>query len=149
MQQFPDTPVDILFIEDNLHDAEMTMRALKAHHVSNQIYHLKDGAEALDFLFGRGHYAGRDVNQHPRLVLLDIKMPKVDGIEVLAKIKNHELTKKIPVVMLTSSKEDPDIERCYELGANSYIVKPVAFDAFYKAVSELGFYWVLLNQPPA
>ncbi len=142
------TEVEILLIEDNLNDAELTIRALRKNHIANMLVHLKDGVAALDFLFGTGQYAGRNINNRPKLILLDLKMPKVDGIEVLAKIKAVEFTKKIPVVILTSSKEDPDIEKCYLLGANSYIVKPVEFDNFSKAVSEIGLYWMLLNQPP-
>jgi two-component system response regulator len=138
--------VEILLIEDSMQDAELTIRALRKSNITNELIHLKDGAEALDFIFGNGKYGGRDITQKPKVILLDLKMPKVDGIEVLGKIKENELTKKIPVVVLTSSKEDPDIRRCYELGANSYIVKPVEFDNFSKAVSDLGLYWMLLNQ---
>ena len=141
------TEVEILLVEDNLNDAELTLRALRKHKISNNLVHLKDGSEALDFLFGTGIYANRNVDNKPKVILLDLKMPKVDGMEVLAKIKSHELTKKINVVVLTSSKEHPDIERAYALGANSYIVKPVEFDGFMKAVTEVGLYWVLLNQP--
>lgn len=141
------TEVEILLVEDNLNDAELTLRALRKHKISNNLVHLKDGSEALDFLFGTGNYANRNVDNKPKVILLDLKMPKVDGMEVLAKIKSHELTKKINVVVLTSSKEHPDIERAYALGANSYIVKPVEFDGFIKAVAEVGLYWVLLNQP--
>jgi CheY-like chemotaxis protein len=141
------TEVEILLVEDNLNDAELTLRALRKHKISNNLVHLKDGSEALDFLFGTGNYANRNVDNKPKVILLDLKMPKVDGMEVLAKIKSHELTKKINVVVLTSSKEHPDIERAYALGANSYIVKPVEFDGFMKAVTEVGLYWVLLNQP--
>ena len=142
------TEVEILLVEDNLHDAELTIRALKQSNIANKLFHLKDGVAALDFLFGTGEYAGRNINNKPKLILLDLKMPKVDGIEVLARIKADEFTKQIPVVILTSSKENPDMEKCYQLGANSYIVKPVEFDNFTKAVSELGLYWMLLNQPP-
>jgi CheY-like chemotaxis protein len=139
--------VEILLVEDNLQDAELTIRALRKSNITNELIHLKDGAEALDFIFGRGKFSGRDVNQKPKVILLDLKMPKVGGIEVLEKIKENESTKKIPVVILTSSKEDPDVRTCYKLGANSYIVKPVEFDNFSKAVSDLGLYWMLLNQP--
>lgn len=141
--------VEILLIEDNLNDAELTIRSFKKNNITNHILHLKDGAEALEFLFGTGQFMGRDLNDKPNVILLDLKMPKVDGIEVLEKIKANNNTKNIPVVVLTSSKEDPDIEKCYALGANSYIVKPVDFDAFQKAVTQLGLYWMLLNQPPA
>jgi len=140
--------LSILLVEDNLYDAELTILAFKKSNVGNKIIHLKDGAEALDFLFCRGEYEGRRMEERPKAILLDLKMPKVDGIEVLQQIKAHELTKKIPVVVLTSSKEDPDIDRCYELGANSYIVKPVDFESFNRVVGELGLYWLLINQPP-
>jgi two-component system response regulator len=141
--------VDILLVEDNADDAELTIHALKKHNMGNNLFHVSDGEEALDFIFARGKFSGqREVENSPKLVLLDIKMPKVDGIEVLERIKNDERTKKTPVVMLTSSKEDPDIKRCYNLGANSYIVKPVNFESFAQAIMNLGFYWLLLNQPP-
>jgi two-component system, response regulator len=140
--------VEILLIEDNAHDAEMTMRALKKNNITNKIFHLKDGADALEFIFGTGKFEGRNILHKPKVILLDLKMPKVDGIEVLMKIKSNELTQSIPVVILTSSKEDPDIQKCYALGVNSYIVKPVDFEGFHKVVSDLGMYWVLLNQPP-
>lgn len=140
--------IEILLVEDNSNDAELTLRALKKHKITNKLIHLKDGAEALDFIFATGEFSDREVMDSPKVVLLDLKMPKVDGIEVLKRIKEDERTKTIPVVILTSSKEDPDINRCYKLGANSYIVKPVDFDDFLKAVSDLGFYWALLNQPP-
>lgn len=142
-----DHPIEILLIEDNLNDAELTIRALKKNHLSNAITHVHDGVEAIEYLFATGRYARRNIAERPRLILLDIKMPKVDGFEVLQKIKADGLMRKIPVVMLTSSKEDQDIERCYALGVNSYVVKPVDFTVFYKAVSDLGFYWMLLNQP--
>lgn len=140
--------VEILLIEDSLYDAEMTMRALKKINIINTLIHLKDGSEALDFIFGTGEYSDRDKNIHPKVILLDLKMPKVDGIEFLHRIKSDPDTKKIPVVVLTSSNEDPDINKCYELGVNSYIVKPVEYDNFTKAVAELGLYWLLLNQTP-
>jgi len=140
--------VEILLVEDNMDDAEMTIRALRKKNLSNRLTHLTDGEEALDFLFGRGKFAGRNLNLKPKLILLDLKMPKIDGMEVLEKVKSDSETKKIPVVILTSSKEDPDLQKCYELGANSYIVKPVEFESFINAVSELGLYWMLLNQVP-
>ncbi len=141
--------VDVLMVEDNLNDAELAIRELKKHRMSNNLFQVHDGEEALEFIFGTGRYEGiRDVNHPPRLILLDIQMPKVNGIEVLEKIKSDERTKSTPVVMLTSSKEDPDIKRCYELGANSYIVKPVNFEGFAEAIKNLGFYWLLLNQQP-
>ena len=140
--------LEILLVEDNVNDAELTMRALVKHKIANEIIHLKDGAEAIDFLFGTGTYEGRDTDIKPKLILLDLKMPKVNGIEVLEKIKNDSNTQTIPVVVLTSSKEHPDIEKCYRLGVNSYIVKPVEFQNFSKAVTDLGMYWLLLNHPP-
>jgi len=142
-------PVDILLVEDNADDAELTIRELKKHNMANNLFHVKDGAEALDFIFATGKYASvRDINHTPKVVLLDIQMPKVNGIETLQKIKADERTRSTPVVMLTSSKEDPDIQRCYSLGANSYIVKPVNFEGFADAIKNLGFYWLLVNQPP-
>lgn len=140
--------IEILLIEDNMDDAEMTINALRKKNLANRLIHLHDGEEALDFLFGTGKYAGRDTGLKPKLILLDLKMPKVNGMEVLEKVKTHNGTRTIPVVVLTSSKEDPDLKRCYELGANSYIVKPVEFESFVNAVSELGLYWMLLNQAP-
>jgi len=142
------TQVEILLVEDNLNDAELAIRALKKNNLVNRLIHLKDGSEALDFIFAEGAYAGRDMDNLPKVVLLDLKMPKVNGIEVLQRLKSDNRTKKIPVVILTSSNEDPDIKVCYELGANSYVVKPVQFDGFAKAVNELGMYWMLINQPP-
>jgi two-component system response regulator len=139
--------IEILLVEDNPGDAEMTIRALKKKNIGNNIVHLKDGAEALDFIFGTGQYENRNTDQKPKLVLLDLKMPKVTGIEVLKTLKSDERTKMIPVVVLTSSKEDPDIQTCYALGVNSYIVKPVGFENFSSAIAELGMYWIVLNQP--
>ena len=140
--------VEILLVEDNSSDAEMTIRALKKNNLANKLLHLKDGAEALDFIFAEGEYSNRQVENGPKVILLDLKMPKVNGIEVLKRIKLDERTKKIPVVVLTSSKEDPDIQTCYALGVNSYVVKPVEFDQFHKAISDLGLYWMIVNQPP-
>lgn len=140
--------IEILIVEDNSSDAEMTIRALKKNNLANSVLHLKDGAEALDYIFCEGNFAGRDPNNLPKVILLDLKMPKLSGIQVLERLKSDDATKKIPVVVLTSSKEDPDIQECYHLGVNSYVVKPVKFDAFIKVVSELGLYWMLLNQPP-
>ncbi len=140
--------VEILLIEDNKNDAELVIRALHKGNITNNLIHLKNGSEALEFLFGKGKFEGRDINNKQKLILLDLKMPKVDGHEVLARIKANELTKAIPVVVLTSSKEHPDIESAYALGANSYIVKPVKFDEFTKVITDLGFYWLLKNQPP-
>lgn len=142
--------VEILLVEDNLTDAELTIRELKKHNMANNLIHLKDGEEALDFLFATGKYADtRDIQYRPKVILLDIQMPKVTGIEVLEKIKTDPKTRSVPVVILTSSKENPDIQKCYDLGANSYIVKPVNFDGFAQAIKNLGFYWLLLNQAPA
>lgn len=140
--------VEILLVEDSASDAELTIRALKKHNLTNRLIHLRDGAEALDFVFGAGAYTGRDIMKVPKVILLDLKMPKVNGLEVLEKIRSDARTRSIPVVVLTSSKEDPDIEACYAHGVNSYIVKPVDFNNFLKAVSELGCYWLLLNQVP-
>ncbi|HEY9341743.1 MAG TPA: response regulator [Hanamia sp.] len=141
-------PVEILLIEDNIDDAELTIHALKKKNLGNNLIHLKDGEEALEFLYATGKYAGRNLNLQPRMILLDLKMPKLNGMEVLEKVKTEPSTKKIPVVILTSSREDPDLRRCYELGANSYIVKPVDFESFVNAVAELGLYWIILNQIP-
>lgn len=138
--------VEILFAEDNADDAMFTIRGLKKSGLANKIHHVKDGAEALDFIFCRGAYALRNINEHPRLILLDLKMPKVSGMEVLEKLKFSHM-KSVPVIILTSSKEDPDIKKCYGLGANSYIVKPVESDKFFDAIKELGLYWMILNQP--
>ncbi len=139
--------VEVLLVEDNARDAELTIRALRKHNFTNNLVHVKDGAEALDFLFGRGNYAGRDTEQYPRVVLLDLKLPKVSGLDVLRAIKQDEHLYKLPVVVVTSSTEDPDMRTAYELGANSYVVKPVEFDAFVNAMSQLGLYWILLNHP--
>ncbi len=141
-----DDKVEILLVEDNPHDAEMTIRALKKAGLANKLTHLKDGAEALDFIFAKGAFAGRQIMDKPKVILLDIKMPKVDGIEVLRQIKSNGTTKTIPVVIMTSSKEEQDIITSYNLGVNSYIVKPVDFEGFAKAVAELGFYWLITNQ---
>jgi two-component system response regulator len=139
--------IDILLIEDNENDAELAIRALQKNSVARYIIHLYDGEDALDFLFGKGQYAGRNTDNKPRVILLDLKMPKISGLEVLEQLKSDELTKTIPVVMLTSSKEHPDVEKSYSLGANSYIVKPVDFDNFRKVVNDLGIYWLHLSQP--
>jgi len=138
--------IQLLLVEDNSSDAELTINALKRNGLANKLLHLKDGAAALDYIFGEGKYEGRRVEDTPRVILLDLKMPKVNGLEVLEKIRLDDRTKRIPVVVLTSSKEDPDIQKCYNLGANSYVVKPVEFDKFQKAVSDLGLYWMIVNQ---
>jgi CheY-like chemotaxis protein len=139
--------VDILLVEDNPTDAELTMRALRKGNLANQITWVKDGAEAIEFLFRSGAYADRP-KQNPRLILLDLKLPKVDGIEVLKRIKADERTRVIPVVMVTSSAEGRDIAESYQLGVNSYVVKPVEFDAFSETVAKAGFYWMLVNKTP-
>lgn len=138
--------VQILLVEDNSSDAEMTINALKQNGLGEKLLHVKDGAAALDYIFGEGKYAGRRVEETPNVILLDLKMPKVNGIQVLKRIRSDERTRRVPVVILTSSKEDPDIETCYDMGANSYVVKPVEFEAFQKAISDLGLYWMLVNQ---
>ena len=145
-----DNIVEVLFVEDDPDDAELTIRHLKKSHLANNLVHVKDGEEALDFLFTTGKFAdGKYGNCRPKVILLDIQMPKMNGIEVLQRIRADERTKDIPVVMLTSSNQDPDIQKCYQLGANSYIVKPVEFDKLAEVISAIGFYWLLLNQPPA
>jgi two-component system response regulator len=144
----PVQAIDILLVEDNPQDIELTIRALKKRNLANSVYVVEDGTEALDFLFGRGKYEERDGGQNPRLVLLDLKLPKLNGLEVLRILKQDPRTRSIPIVMVTSSREDPDIRAAYELGANSYVVKPVDFDAFVEAMSSLGFYWLLVNQAP-
>jgi CheY-like chemotaxis protein len=140
--------VEILFVEDNPNDIELTLRALKKQNLANQVHVVRDGAEALDFLFCKGAYSERKIENGPKLVLLDLKLPKVDGLEVLRKIKSDERTKVIPVVVLTSSREERDIVESYKLGVNSYMVKPVDFDKFIESVSELGLYWLVCNTPP-
>lgn len=142
-------PVEILLVEDNPNDVELTLHALKKNNLANRIHVVRDGAEALDFVFGSGVYAGRRLEDRPKVILLDLKLPLVDGLEVLERIKSDPRTRTIPVVVLTSSREEPDIARSYTLGANSYIVKPVDFHKFTEAVQNLGLYWLLLNQPPS
>lgn len=139
--------VEILFAEDSPDDAILTIRALTKSGFTNKLLHVKDGAEALEFMFCKGIYSGRNPKSHPKLLLLDLKMPKVSGMQVLEKVKSDPDLKSIPVVILTSSQEDPDIARCYELGANSYIVKPVDSDKFFSAIKEMGMYWMILSQP--
>ena len=141
-------PVFILLVEDNPADAELAMRALRRGRISNQIKLLEDGAEALDFIFCRGEYAHREITDYPKMILLDLKLPKVSGLEVLKQLKSDPRTQMIPIVVLTSSAHDSDVIESYKLGVNSYIVKPVDFEQFNKAVEQLGFYWLLMNRSP-
>ena len=136
----------MLLVEDNLGDAELAIRALKRNNLVNNLIHLTDGVQALEFIFRTGKYADRAKDQYPKVILLDLKMPKISGMQVLEKVKSDPATKSIPVVILTSSAEDPDIKKCYELGANGYIVKPVDFANFSKALGEIGFYWIVINR---
>jgi len=140
--------VEILLVEDNPNDIELALRALKKNNLANRVFMVKDGAAALDFIFGRGEHKNRRAENAPRVILLDLKLPKVDGIEVLRAIRSDERTKYIPVVVLTSSSEERDIVETYRLGVNSYIVKPVNFEKFIEVVRELGYYWLLLNHQP-
>ncbi len=140
--------VEILLIEDNPRDAEMTMRELKKRNLTNKLVWVKDGAAALEFIFGTGRPDGRGLNHRPKVILLDLKLPKVDGLEVLRRLKSDAQARLIPAAVVTSSREESDIVRSYDLGVNSYIVKPVDFDKFSEAVAQLGMYWLLLNQPP-
>ena len=140
--------VEILLVEDNPNDAELTMHALQENNLANRIEWLHDGAEALDFLFGTGAYAGRDQNKLPKVILLDLKLPKVDGLEVLKRIKNDARTRALPVVVMTSSREEQDIVRSYQLGVNAYVVKPVNFGEFVEAVRQLGVFWAVINELP-
>ncbi|OHD67624.1 MAG: two-component system response regulator [Spirochaetes bacterium RBG_16_49_21] len=142
------TIVDILLVEDNPEDVELTLMALKDNNLANNVHVVKDGEEALEFIFTTGRYEGREENSHPKVILLDLKLPKVDGIEVLERIRSDQKTKRIPVVVLTSSKEERDIVDAYNLGVNSYIVKPVQFEGFVTIVKDLGLYWLVVNQPP-
>jgi CheY-like chemotaxis protein len=141
-------PVKILLVEDNPNDVELALHAFRKHRLSNSVQVARDGEEALDFLFCRGEWSDRDPSAGPRVILLDLKLPKIDGIEVLRQIKGNPVTRAMPIIVLTSSSEEPDIEECYRLGVNSYIVKPVDFDQFSEAVAQLGFYWLLLNVAP-
>jgi two-component system, response regulator len=139
--------VEILLVEDNPRDAELTIRALKKKNLANNLFHVEDGVEALDFLFARGKYEGRDINDAPKVVLLDLKLPRINGLEVLSAIRADERTQTIPVVIVTSSAEDPDVKTAYQLGANSYVIKPVQFDSFMEAMTKLGVYWLMVNHP--
>ncbi len=138
----------IMLVEDNADDVELTLRALRKHNISNEVVVAHDGAEALDYLFATGAYAGRDTSIMPAVILLDLKMPKIDGLEVLRRLRADERTKLLPVVIVTSSKEEQDMLNGYKLGANSYVRKPVDFVQFSEAVRQLGLYWLLLNEPP-
>jgi two-component system response regulator len=144
----PGDHVEILLVEDNPADAEMTLRALRRNNLANKVHWVKDGAQALEFMFRDGEYAGRDRSSAPKLVLLDIKMPKVDGIEVLRRLKAREETRSVPVVVMTSSNEERDVVESYRLGVNSYIVKPVQFETFLETVAKIGLYWVITNRVP-
>ena len=144
----PVEDAEILLVEDNPNDVELTLRALQKQNLDSKVFVVRDGAEALDYIFATGNYASRKIEARPKVVFLDLKLPKVDGIEVLRKIKSDERTRSMPVVMLTSSQEERDVTESYRLGVNSYIVKPVDFEQFTDAVQKLGFYWLLLNQSP-
>ncbi len=141
-------PVEILLVEDNPHDVELTLRVFKKNHLTNRIHIVRDGAEALEYLFCTGAYAARNIEDRPKLVLLDLKLPKVDGLQVLQRLKGDPRTRALPVTVLTSSREERDLVESYRLGVNSYIVKPVDFDQFAETVRQIGLYWMLLNQPP-
>ncbi len=143
----PSGAMEILLVEDNPHDLELALRALKKANVSNHIEVARDGAEALDLIFCEGAHAGRKIEDGPKVILLDLKLPRVDGLQVLRRVKTDPRTRATPVVVLTSSKEQRDVVESYNLGVNSYIVKPVNFERFAEAVKDLGFYWLLLNQP--
>jgi two-component system, response regulator len=140
--------VEILLVEDNHHEAELTIRSMKKNNLSNKLMHIDDGAEALDFIFSKGVYENKEHSNMPKLIILDLKLPKVSGLEILRQLKADENTKWIPVVVLTSSQEERDVVESYRLGVNSYIVKPVNFQSFSKAVTDLGLYWMILNHTP-
>jgi CheY-like chemotaxis protein len=140
--------VEIVLVEDNPHDAELALRALKTYNLANNLIWLQDGVEALDFIFAQGQYSDRSIEDVPKVVLLDLKLPRINGLEVLEKVKSDLRTKGIPVVVLTSSSEERDIVTSYNLGVNSYIIKPVDFDKFVEAAKEIGLYWLLLNTAP-
>ena len=140
--------VEILLVEDNPDDVELTLRALKKSKIANKVLVVNDGAQALDFIFNTGAYKGRIAGNQPKVILLDLKLPKINGMEVIRKMKSDESTKTIPIVALTSSEEDEDVKECYDLGVNSYIVKPVDFEKFAKTVADIGLYWLLVNKMP-
>lgn len=142
------TKVEIILIEDNPHEAELAIRSLRKNNLANNLVHLDDGAEAVDYIFGRGKYEEKGIANHSKLILLDLNLPKVGGLEILRHIKSDERTRMIPVVVLTASREEKDIVESYKLGVNSYIVKPVNFESFTKAISDLKMYWLVLNQYP-
>jgi two-component system response regulator len=149
MSRIENLPVEILLVEDNPNDVELTRHAFRQHHLANSMFVVRDGSEALEFVFGTGRYEDLDTGVQPRLILLDLKLPLVDGLEVLRQVKGDPRTHRIPVVVLTSSAEERDVVESYDLGVNSYIVKPVDFEQFAEAVRTLGMYWLLLNHPPA
>ena len=140
--------IEIVIVEDNPNDAELMVRSLEKNRLANSLIVLEDGAQALDFIFCRGQYTSRDSSGSPKVIFLDLKLPKVDGLEVLKQVKSNEQTRKIPVVIITSSRKHPDVKAAYNLGANSYIVKPVVFDNFVKTMTQLGLYWLMINQKP-
>ena len=139
--------VEILIVEDDPRDAELTLRALKKNNLANNVYIAKDGEEAIDFIFCQGKFESRNINNPPKVILLDLKLPKIDGLEILRQVKGNRKTTHIPIVIVTSSREEPDMKEAYDLGVNSYVVKPVDFDKFVSAMSSLGLYWLLVNQP--
>ncbi|MBL7909976.1 MAG: response regulator [Bacteroidia bacterium] len=140
--------IEIILVEDSMEDANLVIRSLKKNNLCNNILHLKDGAEALDFFFGKGEYADRKIDDKPKLILLDLKMPKIDGLQVLSELKADARTQSIPVVIMTSSREDRDLVESYKLGVNGYVVKPVSFENFARAVADLGLFWLMINQSP-
>jgi CheY-like chemotaxis protein len=142
------TPIEILLVEDNPNDLELTMHALTKHNLANKIHVVRDGEEALDFLFCRGAFSSRTFDNAPKVVLLDLKLPKVDGLEILRAVKSDARTKAIPVVVMTSSKQQRDLVESYQLGVNSYIQKPINFAEFQEVIRQLGYYWLAINQPP-
>jgi two-component system response regulator len=141
-------PVDILIVEDNPNDAELTIRALKKYNLANDLFVAEDGQVALDFLFCKGQFASRNPSKPLKVIFLDLKLPKISGLDVLKEIKSNPQTKKLPIVIITSSKEDPDIKAAYDYGANSYVVKPVDFNDFIEAIKKTGLFWLLVNETP-